>query len=162
MNLTQELRKANFEHLHSIWKLAREGAVDSLTGEDRSLAGIMLEHAEYHNQFEMADLLNDHEYDPESEVNPFLHIVFHQIIENQLESREPIEAFQFYNSMRQHKVARHEAIHSIANILVYLLPDVLKGIAPFDIEKYRSLLKKLKNKKPEKLMPALEKEFDSD
>lgn len=162
MNLTQELRKANFEHLHSIWKLAREGAVDSLSGEDQRIAEIMLEHHEYHNQFEMADLLHDYKYDPESQVNPFLHIACHQIIENQLESREPIEALQFYNSMRQNRVSRHEAIHCIANILVYLLPDVLQGIAPFDIEKYRLLLKKLKNKKPEKLMPALEREFNSD
>jgi len=122
----------------------------------------MLEHSEYHNQFEIADLLHDYKYDPESQVNPFLHIVFHQIVENQLESRDPIEAFQFYNSVRQKKVPRHEAIHCIATILSYLLPDALKGIAPFDIERYRSLLKKLKDKKPEKLMQALEKEFNSD
>ena len=38
-------------------------------------------------------------------------IIFHQIIENQLESREPVEAFQFYNSMKKSKISRHEAIH---------------------------------------------------
>jgi hypothetical protein len=162
MNLTQELRKANHEHLHSIWKLARAGASDSLSHEEQGLARIMLEHDEYHNQFEMADLLHDHKYDIESEVNPFLHVIFHQIIENQLEAREPIEAFQFYNTMRQNKVSRHEAIHCTATILSFLLHDVLRDSAAFDLEKYRSLLKKYKNKKPEKLMHALEKEFGLD
>lgn len=99
MDLTQELREANHEYLQAIWKLAQAGAFDSLPDEEQRLARIMLEHEEYHNQFETADLLHDHEYDLGSEVNPFRY------------------------------------------------------------EKYRSLLKKYKNKKPEKLMDALKKEF---
>jgi hypothetical protein len=162
MNLSQQLRKANREYLHSIWTVAQTGDMDSLSDEDRSLVGIMLEHDEYHNQFEIADLLHDHNYDVESEVNPFLHVVFHQIIENQLESRDPIETFQFYNVMRKNKVSRHEVIHCIATIFSFLLHGVLTGTAEFDIEKYRSLLKRFKNKKPDKLMHALEKEFDID
>jgi hypothetical protein len=122
----------------------------------------MIEHVEYHDQFENAELLRDHKYDVKSEVNPFLHVVFHQIIEKQLESREPIEAVQFYNTMRKNKVSRHESIHCIGTIFSYLLFDVLAGTAEFDMEKYRSLLKRYKNKKPEKLVNALEEEFRSD
>jgi len=94
-------------------------------------------------------------------VNPFLHIILHQIIENQLKERNPIEVFQFFNAMRQNKVSRHEAIHCIATIFSYLLYGVLKEEHPFDLEKYRSLLKRLKNKKPDKIIPALDKAFHS-
>jgi hypothetical protein len=133
--------------------------LDTLSDKDQSLARIMLEHEQYHNQFEMADLLHDHHYDIDSEVNPFIHIIFHQIIENQLASREPIEVFQFYNAMRNNKVSRHETIHSIATIFSFLLHKVLKDPSEFDLEKYKSLLRRFKNKKPEKIMPALEREF---
>jgi len=130
-----QLRKTNREHLHSIWKLARAGTLDSLTDEEKSIARVMLEREEYHNQFEIADLLQDHDFDPQSEVNPFLHVVFHQVIETQLELRDPIEVFQFYNSMRQKKVSRHEAIHCIGTIFGHLLHDFFAHRAEFDLGK---------------------------
>jgi hypothetical protein len=120
-----------------------------------------MEHEEYYDQFEISDLLHDHEYDPDSEINPFLHIAFHHIAETQLKSREPIEAFQFYNAMTRNKISRHETIHCMANILVYLGGDVFKGIAPFDLEKYKSFLKRYKGKKPDKIYSSLEREFDT-
>ena len=161
-SLEDQLKNANHEHLHSIWRIAQAGGLESLPDEeDRSLAGIMLEHKEYHNQFEMADLLYEHQYDTESEENPFLHIIFHQLIENQLASREPIEVLQFYDAMRNNKVSRHETIHCIATVFSFLLHDVLKGVERFDMEKYKSLLRRNKNRKPEKLMSALKSEFPS-
>lgn len=86
--------------------------------EERRLAELMLEHQdEYFNQFEMADVLGDHQFDPESGTDPFLHITFHTIVENQLEAKDPIEVYQFYNSMRKKKVSHHDTIHLIGAIL---------------------------------------------
>jgi len=161
-NPLEELRKANHEYLHAIWQVAQAGDQESLPEEDRFLVSIMLEHEEYHNQFEISDLLHDHKYDVESEVNPFLHIIFHQIIENQLQSKEPIEAFQFYNAMKKRKISRHEAIHCIGAILSCLLYDVFEGIAAFDLEKYKSLLRRYKDKRPDKIMSSLDTEFGSE
>jgi hypothetical protein len=161
-NSVYELREKTRRRFHHIWKIARAGDLDSLSGEDRKLGRIMLEHEQYHDQFEIADELCDHDYDPESEVNPFIHVTFHCVVENQLEARDPIEAFQFYNAMRQNKVSRHETIHRIAYILAPLVYGVVKGDAKFDLERYRSLLKRYKNKKPDKLMGAIEKEFDQE
>jgi len=74
----------------------------------------MLEHKdEYFNEFEMADLTYDYDYDPDTEQNPFLHIIFHVVVENQLADKDPIEVFQFYNSMRKKKYPRHDTIHLI-------------------------------------------------
>jgi hypothetical protein len=161
-NPFKSLKKANHEYLHSIWMIAQEGDMESLPPEDRLLAKIMLDHEEFHNQFEVADLLHDHKYNVDSEVNPFLHIILHQIIENQLESREPIEAYQFYNALKRNKVSRHERIHCMANILIYVMHDVLRGISEFDLERYKSLLRRYKEKKPDKIAAALEKEFSND
>jgi hypothetical protein len=86
-------------------------------------------------------------------------VIFHAVIENQLASREPMEVYQFYNAMRQNKVSRHETIHCIATIFSYLIQGVLTGAGSFDNDKYRSLLKKLKNRKPDKIVPAMEREF---
>jgi len=156
-----ELRGLNREHMHMIWEVAKSGDLDVLEAEERQIAEVMLEHQdEYFNQFEMADVLADHEFDPESETNPFLHVTFHTIVENQLEARDPIEVYQFYNSMRKKKVSRHDTIHLIGAILAPLVVSTLQQRRAFDLEKYKSLLKKYKGKKPEKIMEWLDRDPD--
>jgi len=59
--MTRTLRKLTHEQMHNIWETAKSGDLDILSGEDKLLAEVMLEHDEYHNQFEFADLTYDHE-----------------------------------------------------------------------------------------------------
>jgi len=156
----REMRKLTQQHFHSIWKIAKTGDLDILSEDDRRVAKIMLEHKnEYFNQFEMADLTYDHEFDPDSEENPFLHITVHLIVENQLKNRDPIEAYQFYNSMRKKKVSRHEAVHLIGAILAPLIVSLLQQKREFDLDFYVTLLKKYKNKKPDKIWDALDEDL---
>lgn len=159
MNEMAAIRALNRERFHEIWKIAKDGRLDSLSGDELGFARIMLEHEEYHNQFEIADLLGDHEFDPGSEVNPFIHVVFHQIVENQLEAKDPIEALQFYNALRQKKFSRHETIHCITNVLAVYLNHAFRTQAEISNDRYVSLLKKFKGKTPVKVMAALEREF---
>ena len=96
----------------------------------------MLEHQdEYFNQFEMADLTHDHEYDVESDENPFLHITLHAAVERQLEAKDPIEVYQFYNSMRKKKYPRHDTIHLIGAILAPFVFGTLQHKTPADMKK---------------------------
>ena len=158
---TRELRKMTREHLHALWEVAKSGNLDGLSGEEKWLAKVMLEHQEeYFNQFEMADLTYDHEYDVESEENPFLHISLHAAVERQLETKDPIEVYQFYNSMRKRKVSHHDTIHLIAAILAPLMFNVMRQRKEFDLDKYKSLLKKYKNKRPSKIYESMEKNSD--
>lgn len=159
-DLIREMKKTGREHMRDIWKKARSGEMDSLSGEDRLLASIMLEHVEYHNQFELADHLSEHEFDAEKETNPFMHVLMHLLVENQLETREPIEVYQFYNAMLRRSTTSHEAVHLIAMILSYLLFGVLKYREEFDMEKYKVLLRKYKVRKPEKIPTSLERDFN--
>jgi hypothetical protein len=144
---------------HRIWQSAKGDSLGELAADDRQLAKIMLEHDEYHHQFEIADLLADHKFNPETDVNPFIHVTIHSVIENQLATKEPIEAFQFYNEVRRRGADRHETVHLIMAIFLPLLFDVLKNERDFDEKFYTFLLRRLKDKKPEKIRDALEKDL---
>lgn len=141
-SIFETFRRTNREHFHEIWKKARSGELQDLAEEEQHLGKIMLDHSdEYFNQFEFADALADHEYDPETEVNPFLHVTLHAIAEKQVQERNPVEAFQFYNAMLRNKCSRHEAIHLLSNILVRFIFHILKEKKPFPIDSYRKILK---------------------
>ena len=156
---TRELRKLTREHLHALWEIAKSGNLDSLSGESKWLAKAMLDHKdEYFNQFEMADLTYDYEYDVDSEENPFLHIILHSAVERQLEAKDPIEAYQFYNSMRKKKGSHHDTIHLIAAIFAPLMFKVMQERKEFELDKYISLLKKYKNNRPRKIYESMEKD----
>jgi hypothetical protein len=157
----EKLRQLNQEHFRYIWQSARSRQLDGLTEEEQRLAEIMLAHSdEFFNQFEFADLLENYTLDPDSEVNPFLHIVLHAVAEKQVEGRDPIEAFQFYNTMRQKKCSRHEAIHLLMAILIHFLFPALKKKGQIQLAHYLKLLKEYKSRKPEKIISLLENEPD--
>jgi len=154
----KEKRKQNRERLHDIWEIAKTGDLESLSGEEKRFAEVMIQHKDqYSTHFENADQIYDREYDPKSEENPFLHIMLHSVVERQLESKEPIEALQFYNSMTKKKVSRHDTIHLIGLILTPLMLNSMQKNLPFDKDKYVAALKKYKGKKPERIYEALEK-----
>ncbi len=141
-----------------IWEVAKTGDLSRLSGEDKKLAQIMLEHEEFHNQFEIADVLSEHEYDPDQEVNPFLHVTLHVIAETQLENKDPIEVYQFYNAMRKKGSSRHDAVHLIGVVLFPFILKTLHENKAFDLEGYRSRLKKLKYVKPAKIFASIGEE----
>ncbi len=158
----EAFRQANRERLHYIWRKAQDGQLDGLSEEERRLAEIMLAHSdEYFNQFEFADVLADREFKPEDEVNPFLHVVMHAVIENQVKDRDPIEALQFYNAMLKNKCSEYEAIHLLMAILLKFLFPIFKKRSRFDLDGYRKLLKIYKTRKPDKIIALLDSEPDS-
>jgi len=151
------LRQVSREKMYELWGRAKERNYEGLNDEEKRIARIMVEHEdEFHNQLEFADLTYDHEFDPDTEYNPFLHITIHSIIEAQLEQKEPIETFQFYNAIRKKKYSHHDTIHFVGQILSCLIFDVMKHKRPFNSELYRKLLKKYKSRNPEKFMELLE------
>jgi len=150
-------RSANREHLHFLWEKAKNNDLDGLGDEDRRLAEAMLMHEdEFFNIFEFADVLHDRKFDPDTDVNPFLHITIHTAVENQLAAKDPIEVFQFYNAMRKKKCSHHDTIHLIGAILMPLMFDTMKNLTPFDHKRYVSLLKKYKLRKPDKIWALLD------
>jgi hypothetical protein len=157
--LYSPLKQLNRKLLHAIWEKAKAGDLGDLDPEHRQLGKIMQEHAdEFFNAFEFGDVTHDHEYDPDNEVNPFLHIMIHAANENQLNGKDPIEVYQFYNAMRRKKVSRHETLHLLGAILMPLVFQCLRQKQPFNNEAYQLQLKKYKNKNPKKILDLLDKE----
>ena len=153
------MRTVQREQMHELWEKAKAGDVEDLDDEERRLVKIMREHEdEFFNDFEFADVTADHEYDPETETNPFLHISIHSVVEEQLESKDPIEALQFYNSMRQKKCSHHDTLHLIGMMLAPFMFNTLKENVPFDLDSYSKVLKKYKNRNPERIPDLLESE----
>ena len=153
------LKQISREKMSELWERAKERDYEGLNDEEQRIARIMVEHEdEFHNQLEFADLTYDHEYDPDTEYNPFLHITIHSIAETQLAQKEPIETLQFYNAIRKKKYSHHDAIHFIGQILTCLIFDVMTKKNPFNLGLYRKLLKKYKTRNPEKFMELLEKD----
>ena len=156
-SVLKALREINRQHFHEIWEKAQSGQLQDLIEEEQRLGKIMLEHSdEYFHQFEFADALADHEYDPGSEVNPFLHVTLHAIAEKQVEDRDPIEVYQFYNAMLRNKCNQHEAIHLLSTILVKFIFQILKEKKPFPLETYRKTLKEFKSRNPKKIHRLVE------
>lgn len=157
-----DLKKTSRETMHAIWEAAKNNRMDELSDEDRQLARIMLEHEdEFFNKFEFADVLAEHVIDPESEINPFLHITVHAVIEDQLSEKNPVEVYQFYNSMKNKKVSRHDTVHLIAAMLTPLMFSMFEEKREFDLDFYKSMLKKCKNRRPDKIPDFIDKEFES-
>ena len=155
--LRKLLRQVSRQEMYDLWERAKEGDFEGLTDEEERISRIMLDHQdEFYNQFEFADLTYDHEYDPDTEYDPFLHVTIHSTVQAQLELKDPIEVVQFYYAMRKKKYSHHDAIHLVGQILIYLIFDVINYKRPFDLEAYRKLLKKYKTRNPEKLMESLE------
>ncbi|MBM4347019.1 MAG: DUF1841 family protein [Deltaproteobacteria bacterium] len=158
----EAFRQANRQHLHHIWRRAQSGHLDGLREEETRLAEVMLAHSdEYFNQFEFADVLADREFHPESEVNPFMHVALHALLEKQVKDRVPIEALQLYNAMLRNGCTAHEAIHLLMGILLKFLFPILTKRGRFDLDGYRKLLRVYKTQKPDKIIASFNSEPDS-
>ena len=63
--------------------------------------------------------------------------------------------------MRKKKASHHDTVHLIGLVLAPLIWKTLQEQRAFDLEEYRSRLKKLKFMKPEKIFDFLKKEESS-
>jgi hypothetical protein len=155
----EPFRASSRDYIHDLWKKVKADDLDDLSIEELRLARIIKEHEdEFFNQFEFADVTHDHQFDPETETNPFLHIFIHLTVENQLANKDPIEVFQFLNAMKKKRCSHHEVVHMIGAILAPLMLSIMHEQRPFDQDIYTSLLKKYKNRNPDKFFDLLEDE----
>jgi hypothetical protein len=158
-DIRKYLKQVSRQKMYELWGRAKERDYEGLDDEAQRIVKIMVAHEdEFHNQFEFGDLTYDHEYDPDTEYDPFLHLTIHSIAETQLAQKEPVETLQFYHAIRKKKYSHHEAIHFIGQVISCMIFDVMKYKRPFNLDVYRKLLKKYKTRNPEKLMDSLEKD----
>ena len=133
----EELKKQ--ELLFELWKL-RENR-DTLDKEQLNILNAMEEHKEYHDFFNSANVYEA--LNQKFDHNPFLHIILHSVLQNQLDSRKPPEVYQAYNHLTiKKKLDPHKAKHSLSVILADELFNTMKHKKPFDEKKYAKRMKK--------------------
>ncbi|MBN1382293.1 MAG: DUF1841 family protein [Deltaproteobacteria bacterium] len=152
-------KRTHLKNLHRIWKQATSDKYKELQSEEKSIAEIMLQHPEYHDQFAMADKLADREYDPNDVNDPFVHIDIHLAIQGQLDSGEPVDTEIFIETMEAKGISRHEAIHCAGMILTKTMHETVQKLGYFEVYKYKELLNRLKDVEPADLETVLEREF---
>jgi len=136
-----QLRTLTRQRLRLIWEIDQQGG--TLNEEDALTARLMREHPEWRSVWSRADKLSDAELERHG-VNPFLHIITHQIVMNQAAGALPAVG-ETLEALVAKGVDRHEAVHRIGAILMEYMFPVLKHKRPFDearyLRKVRALLK---------------------
>jgi len=154
------LKSISQEGLRDIWEAARAGNTGKLNGEEQKIARIMLQHQdEYKNQLDFTDVSLEHDFNPENKDNPFVHILVHLAVENQIEWRDPIAVYQFYLSMRRRKCDHHQAVHFVNIVFMHALFDAIKYKTSFKYDDYSDTLNRLKKETTENIVTSLKKGY---
>ena len=135
------LREVSRQHLRAVWEIAGLDE-SSLNEEDQILAEVMRLHPEYYDLWERLDEVSDEEIERDG-TNPILHVMFHQIVENQIATNEPPETAKTMERLLQQGKDRHEAVHEIANVAASGIYEILKSNRPFDEQRYIRKLRHL-------------------
>ncbi|MBN1220163.1 MAG: DUF1841 family protein [Anaerolineae bacterium] len=146
-------RDLSRQYLRSVWELSGLDEA-SLSEEDQILAEIMRLHPEYYDLWERLDEVTDEELERDG-TNPILHVMFHQIVENQIAANDPPETAETLARLVQQGKDRHEAVHEIAGVVVNDVYEIMKSNRPFDEQRYirrlRHLVKPKKRRRRRKL-----------
>lgn len=140
------LRRGSRKRYYEIWQKMKDKV--PLSGEEALVGKVMLEHKEFHNTWEFADVLGDVEYNVGSEVNPYLHVVVHTIVENQLTLKNPKEVKIIYDYLQTLGLNHHEIIHKIGSILLEEIITIMQFKKTFNSRHYVNNLKKLVHNVP--------------
>jgi hypothetical protein len=83
------------------------------------------------------------------------------MVEDQLESGRIKELRLFFEAMAARGYDRHEVIHAVIEILLYLLYSSLSQDLPLDVKRYHLLLTRYSSLRLEDISEALKLEFGS-
>lgn len=135
-----ELRELSHERTYRLWQAAKLGG--PLEDDDARLVQAMRDHPEYYEVWDHANEFLQEQVVIEG-ANPFLHVVMHQVVENQAAQNSPPEVRAVLEFKVSQHVPRHEAVHAVANEFVQVLWQALHNHEAFDNDAYRRRLDKL-------------------
>ena len=129
------------QHLRMIWEVS---ALDqeSLSKEDQLLVEIMQLHSQYYDLWERLDEVSDEELERDG-TKPVLHVLIHQIIENQIDAQDPPETAETLEQLMQQGLTRHEAVHKIGAVLIGDISEMMQHRQTFDNQRYVQSLRQL-------------------
>jgi hypothetical protein len=139
-DLYARMRALSHAHFKTLWEVVKAGA--ELEKDDQTVGAAMKEHTEYHHVWERADQYGEREVLVKG-ANPFMHVIFHAIIENQIRDNDPPEVAETLMKLQKKGVSRHEAIHRLGGALAEETWHMLKSQKPYDAARYVKKIKRL-------------------
>jgi len=129
------------QHLRLIWEVS---ALDQegLSEEDQLLVEIMQLHPDYYDLWERLDEVSDDEIERDG-TNPVLHVLIHQIVENQIAAHNPPETAETVEQLVLQGLSRHEAVHKIGEVLAGDMMEMMQTKRTFDNQRYVQSLRQL-------------------
>ena len=129
------------QFLFDAWRKRREGAL--LTPLEDLAVQLIEKHPEFHDQLGNPERYQDKDYAPEhGETNPFLHLMLHLSIEEQLSIGQPHGIRAHFERLTRHFGSEHDAQHRIMECLGEMIWQAQRtGTAP-DAAVYLACLEK--------------------
>jgi len=100
-------------------------------------------HPEYHNLFAAPDVNQNKDYAPDgNDVNPFLHIMMHLSIEEQISIGQPLGIREQFARLTQKYASEHEAQHAMMDCLGEMIWQAQRNKTEPDAAIYITCLEK--------------------
>ena len=129
----ESVARAGREAVRRVWSLRDDP--DQLDPPARRLLSILELHKEFRAYWEGAE--------PTAEDNPFIHVLYHDVLDRQIESGDPPEAGAALERLLAHGLDRHAALHEILKLLVLEMYRMAGSQGRFDHDGYRAQLEVL-------------------
>lgn len=137
---SRDLKALTRLHLRLIWEVAQFGG--PLNDEDAQTVRTMREHPEYAALWPRLDTISDAELERDG-VNPIMHIVIHDTLENQLVNNDPPVTGEVLAALLAQGLSRHEALHRMGGVLAEEIFGIMKNDRPFDLAGFERKLRAL-------------------
>lgn len=127
--------------LTDAWKKYRDKAV--LSDLEALAVGHILDHPHYHRLLENADASLERDWRPEAgETNPFLHLMLHLAISEQLSIDQPAGVRARHERLLRRCNDPHAAQHEVMDCLAEMIWRAQRDAAPPDAAGYLDCLRK--------------------
>jgi len=127
--------------LFDSWRKRREGVL--LTPLEDLVAQLIEKHPEYHDLLADAERYQDKDYAPDGNVvNPFLHLMMHLTLEEQISIGQPHGIREQFTRLTQKYESEHEAQHAMMECLGEMIWQAQRNKTAPDAAIYLSCLEK--------------------
>jgi hypothetical protein len=129
------------DFLFDLWGKHRAGA--PLTPLESMALSIVLEHPEYQAFLEDRERFLERDWKPEAgETNPFLHVMMHLAIEEQLSIDQPPGIRAAVEALARRHDSTHEARHDVMDCLAEVIWNAQRHGSAFDNAEYLDCIRR--------------------
>jgi hypothetical protein len=129
------------DFLFELWQ--KHQAAAPLTPLEGVALAVILQHPEYQAMLANPQRYRDSDWTPEAgETNPFLHMMMHLAIEEQLSIDQPPGIRAAVETLARRRDSDHDARHDVMDCLAEMIWQAQRNGAPFDNASYLDCLKR--------------------